>query len=303
MNIGLFRRDRKPPIDGSVQTAQDRYEWERSEAHDSLREWENVLTDMVLGSEDHKMRIHGYCDACGKKVDFLLDDLYREFSNFDTFNDFDSTGGLCFRERMVCPECGLNSRQRALIGMLPDYADRHSRIYMQEQITPPFRAVSAKYPDVIGSEYLGEGLESGFVDENGIRHEDATRLSFPDGSFDCVISQDVFEHVFDIDACLKEMYRVIRPGGRLIISVPFYTSESKTRVRARMKDGEIEYVMKPIYHGNPMGGGSLLVYDYGWDLLDWIQDAGFSKAYVRKVYSPEHGIIGVDTVRFIIAER
>ena len=163
--------------------------------------------------------------------------------------------------------------------------------------------MSARYPKTVGSEYLGDGIESGFVNEQGIMHEDATHLSFPDCSFDCVISQDVFEHVFDIDSCLKEMYRVLRPEGHLIISVPFYPSESKTRTRAKLVNGEVKHILEPVYHGNPMGGGSLLVYDYGWDLLDKIQSAGFSKVYVRKEYSPSHGIIGVDTVRFIIAMR
>ncbi len=204
---------------------------------------------------------------------------------------------------MVCPECGLNNRQRALIGILPDYVRKDSRIYIMEQITPPFHAISKRYTNITGSEYLGDGIESGYVNENGIMHEDATHLSFKDEEFECVISQDVFEHVFDINACLKEMYRILRPGGTLIISVPFYTSEPKTRVRARISDGKIENLLEPVYHGNPMGGGSLLVYDYGWDLLDWIKDAGFSDVCVRKEYSPDRGIIGVDTVRFIIARK
>ena len=289
--------------EAEVNAIRDMYGWNESVAPASAKEWEGVLTELVLETKDHKMEVPGYCDACDENQRFLLDDMYCEFSNFETLNDFKSAGGLCFRERMVCPKCGLNSRQRALFKILPDYVDTKSKIYMLEQVTPPYRAVVKKYRNVVGSEYLGDGVEPGFVNKDGIRHEDATHLSFADDSFDCVISQDVFEHVFDIDACLREMSRVLRLEGTMIVSVPFYTMELKTRIRAKLVDGKVEHLLEPVYHGNPMGGGSLLVYDYGWDLLDKIKAAGFSEVYIRKEYSPSHGIIGADTVWFIIAKK
>ena len=258
---------------------------------------------MVLEKEDHKMHIPGYCDACDKNVKFLLDDQYCLYKNSDSSNDVKIPYRLSFRERMVCPKCGMNSRQRALFKVLPKYVDLNSKIYMLEQITPPFLAVSAKYPNTVGSEYLGDDYESGFVNEKGIRHEDATHLSFPDCSFNCVISQDVFEHVFDIDSCLKEMYRVLTPRGHLIISVPFYTTELHTRKRAEIVDGKVELLLDPQYHGNPMGGGSLVVYDYGWDLMGMIKNVGFSNVYIHKEYSPSHGIVGINSIFFIIAKK
>ena len=48
------------------------------------------------------------------------------------------------------------------------------------------------------------------------------RLPFPDGSFDCVTSFDVIYHrwVSDDRAAVREMVRVLRPGGRLLLRVP-----------------------------------------------------------------------------------
>jgi SAM-dependent methyltransferase len=51
---------------------------------------------------------------------------------------------------------------------------------------------------------------------------DATRLPFPDEHFDVVTMLDVLEHVEDDAAALREIERVLRPGGAFILSVPAY---------------------------------------------------------------------------------
>jgi len=54
---------------------------------------------------------------------------------------------------------------------------------------------------------------------------DGQNLPFPNNSFDGVISTQVLEHVPSPYGLLAEMYRVIKPGGGLIISVPFIWQE------------------------------------------------------------------------------
>jgi SAM-dependent methyltransferase len=46
------------------------------------------------------------------------------------------------------------------------------------------------------------------------------RLPFPDGSFDVVSAFDVLEHVVDPDAALREIHRLLRPGGVLVGATP-----------------------------------------------------------------------------------
>lgn len=45
-------------------------------------------------------------------------------------------------------------------------------------------------------------------------------LEFPDESFDCVISFQVIEHIRDDRRFVHEIHRVLRPGGRFIVTTP-----------------------------------------------------------------------------------
>ena len=48
----------------------------------------------------------------------------------------------------------------------------------------------------------------------------ATRLSFPDASFDAAYSIQVIEHMKDVELHLSEMVRVLKPGGRFVVATP-----------------------------------------------------------------------------------
>ena len=52
--------------------------------------------------------------------------------------------------------------------------------------------------------------------------EDASKMSFPDNSFDTVIMNDAMEHVAKPAEVLNEVYRVLKPGGKLYVNFPPY---------------------------------------------------------------------------------
>ena len=78
------------------------------------------------------------------------------------------------------------------------------------------------------SEYVGTDLE---VSGDDHRHEaidvyyDGRTLPFTDESFDSIFSSEVFEHVFNLSQILDELHRVLKPGGHMLLTVPFVWDE------------------------------------------------------------------------------
>jgi SAM-dependent methyltransferase len=56
--------------------------------------------------------------------------------------------------------------------------------------------------------------------QGGVANGDALALPFPDATFDRIIASEVLEHIPDDEAALAELVRVLRPGGRLAVTVP-----------------------------------------------------------------------------------
>jgi SAM-dependent methyltransferase len=87
----------------------------------------------------------------------------------------------------------------------------------------PYRGDFAHVADYVGVDVAvsGHSQTSSKVDI----YYDGRTLPFPDASFDAVISFEVFEHVFNLDEILDEIRRVLKPGGKLLFSIPFAWDE------------------------------------------------------------------------------
>ncbi|MBS1600055.1 MAG: class I SAM-dependent methyltransferase [Bacteroidetes bacterium] len=54
---------------------------------------------------------------------------------------------------------------------------------------------------------------------------DGKALPFPNEYFDCVLCSEVFEHIFNLEEVLKEINRVLKKDGKILITCPFVWNE------------------------------------------------------------------------------
>jgi dTDP-4-dehydrorhamnose reductase len=74
-----------------------------------------------------------------------------------------------------------------------------------------------------GTDISEEAIKFGEL--KGIKNlsiQDSHKLNYPDNNFDVVISMDVLEHLEDESWAIKEVERILKPGGEFIIMVPAY---------------------------------------------------------------------------------
>jgi len=206
------------------------------------------------------------------------------------------------REALVCSGCQLNARQRAVWSAMEMAigTNRRTGIYLTEQATPFYKAVKNKWPMTKGSEYFPkETIErlSAYIkhlvgQQEVLRWEDICKLSLKTRSVDGIVCLEVLEHVPNYSAALLEFARVLKPGGCLIVTVPFLDNTQNTLVRARINEqGQVEHLAPPEYHGDPVDGeGILAYYHFGWDLLDELRACGFSRAQWCVPWAPHLGL-------------
>jgi SAM-dependent methyltransferase len=77
---------------------------------------------------------------------------------------------------------------------------------------------------------------------------DATRLPFPDASFDRIIAAEVLEHIDEDGAAIRELVRVLRPGGTIAATVPAFLPE------------RICWALTDEYHAPFVPGGHVRIY-------------------------------------------
>ena len=81
-----------------------------------------------------------------------------------------------------------------------------------------------RYGDALelhGADLYAPGPFHVFHEFSGLRYARLTHhvgLPYPDGFFDVVTSNGVLEHVHDDNASLREVFRVLRPGGTLVVT-------------------------------------------------------------------------------------
>jgi SAM-dependent methyltransferase len=127
---------------------------------------------------------------------------------------------------------------------------------------------------------------------DGLRSEDGTDISRDAGSLDLLLSVEVLEYVPDLSKAIAAMVRVLRPGGKALIAIPWVGQEDYEHlIKAEIGgDGFVRHLQSPGYHRDGDADEQFLRFRaFGWKLLDELRSAGFSRATAEYVFAPVHG--------------
>jgi SAM-dependent methyltransferase len=228
-----------------------------------------LVTQRVRGRSNR-----GYCSICDCAV---------------WFNET----GPWLRDQYLCSRCGSIPRNRAIIKVLNDHFPgwRELQIYESSPGSPSSDKIKRECKRYVASQFFPEIPRGQF--KGGQRSEDLEALTFPDESFDLVITQDVFEHVLRPAKAFAEIARTLKLGGAHVYTVPYFRGK-KTVVRAKPNgDRDITHLMKPDYHCNPIEAtGSLVVTEWGDELCDFVFRSSQMTTTIFSFYDPRFGLKG-----------
>jgi hypothetical protein len=218
------------------------------------------------------------------------------------------------RETVRCSRCGAVNRQRQLayvvcaslstvlgyqITSLRQLAYYDEIVIYNTEAGGPVHVALSGASRYLCSEYIGPEYPSGIA-VNGVVHQDLARLSYPDDSIDLILSSDVFEHIPHPYAAHREVYRVLREGGRHIFTVPFYQTEFSDETRVTVgEDGTRLFVKEPLYHHDPIhpGQGALLYTIFALEMLLKLDRIGF-RTNLYRLRKPLQGLLGQNGLVF-----
>lgn len=172
----------------------------------------------------------------------------------------------------ICPRCGAQARHRALWLYLHERTDLFSGKGLRVLHFAPERALGARLATASGIRYTSADLE----DPAAMEHFDITDIPHPDGSFDAILCIHVLEHVGDDRKAMRELRRILAPGGFAIVLVPLDLGREHTYEDASITDPkEREREFWQADH----------LRLYGRDLPERLREAGFDVTVDRWVRS------------------
>lgn len=165
---------------------------------------------------DPKSTTHfGFQDiAAGDKAGKVADVFHSVAQKYDLMNDLMSFGIHRLWKRFTLEASGVRRGHRVLdlAGGTGDLAARFARM-----VGPEGSVILADINESMLHTGRDKLIDQGLAGKIGFVQADAENLPFASNSFDCLTIAFGLRNVTDKDAALRSMFRVLKPGGRLLI--------------------------------------------------------------------------------------
>lgn len=160
-----------------------------------------------------------------------------------------------------CPRCNAKARHRRNWLYLENNTALFTKPSRLLHVSPAY-ALSRRLVRMKNIEYVAVDIEDR---PHATVRADLASLPLQSDSFDAAICIHVLEHVVDDRTAMREMFRVLKPGGWALISVPIRLGEPTYEDAAITAPAERKLAFGETSH----------VRYYGHDLVDRLEDAGF----------------------------
>lgn len=204
-----------------------------------------------------------HCNVCDNRVRTR----FTAGNPFPVLTQLDVVGGESITND-TCPVCFSNSRARLLFEYLSrEQGLTRSRSRVKVMHVAPEYGIFARVRQDKMVSYVCVDLEpAGYDRSMEITRCDITSIDYPDETFDLIICSHVLEHVPNDGLAMRELCRVLKPGGTAVLQVPISASLPRT-----IEDPSID---DPRERERRFGQ-----YDhvriYGSDYTDRLRDSGF----------------------------
>ena len=132
-------------------------------------------------------------------------------------------GGRAKRDNVLCPGSLSLERHRLLWLYLTEKTDFFTKPYKMLHIAPE-QCFYKLFRTQKNLDYTTGDYNSPIADI----HFDLHKAPFKDNTFDVIFCNHVLEHVEDANQCMRELYRIMKPGGWGIFQVPLDTNRETT---------------------------------------------------------------------------
>jgi SAM-dependent methyltransferase len=165
------------------------------------------------------------------------------------------------RDLSYCPRCNAKARHRRDWLFLKQETGLFSEQLHLLHVSPKY-GLSRRFVKMPNLDYVGMDL---YPCRNMKIRSDLTATSMPTDTFDAAICIHVLEHIPDDRRAIQELFRVLKPGGWALISVP---------IRLDQKTYEDASITTPEERERAFGeAGHWRL--YGYDLRDRLAESGF----------------------------
>jgi SAM-dependent methyltransferase len=123
--------------------------------------------------------------------------------------------GRPIRRYSKCPRCGASERHRHLWLYLQNSTNLFSEPLRVLHFAPEW-IIQKKLRRCPNLDYISADIDP----HSAMVKMDITDITYPDHAFDVVLCSHVLEHVSDDRKAIRELYRVLKPGGWAAVLVP-----------------------------------------------------------------------------------